>query len=46
MYKNGGVSQIKPATKQPEWSTKSLEYYGETEKKKQLLPTSKMSNLT
>lgn len=26
MYKNGGGSQIKPATKQPEGSTKSLEY--------------------
>lgn len=37
MYKNGGVSQIKPATKQPEWSTKSLKYYGETETKKRLL---------
>lgn len=35
MYKNGGVSQKKPATKQPEWSTKSLERQGETEKKKQ-----------
>lgn len=48
MYKNGGVNQIKPATKQPEWSTKSLKYYGETEKKRKekLLPTSKMSNLT
>lgn len=34
MYKNGGVSQIKPATKQPEWSTKSLKYYGETETRK------------
>lgn len=34
MYKNGGVSQKKPATKQPEWSTKSLEQQGETEKKK------------
>lgn len=33
MYKNGGVSQKKPATKQPEWSTKSLEQQGETEKK-------------
>lgn len=33
MYKNGGVNQIKPATKQPEWSTKILAYYGETEKK-------------
>lgn len=32
MYKNGGVSQIKPATKQPEWITKSLKYHGETEK--------------
>lgn len=32
MYKNGGVNQIKPATEQPEWSTKSLEYYGGTEK--------------
>lgn len=33
MYKNGGVSQIKPATKQPEWITKCLKYGGETEKK-------------
>lgn len=32
MYKDGGVNQIKPATKQPEWSTKSLAYYRETEK--------------
>lgn len=24
MYKNGGVNQRKPATKQLEWSTKSL----------------------
>lgn len=36
MYKNGGVNQIKPATKQPEWSTKILAYYGETEKKNYL----------
>lgn len=33
MYKNGGVSQSHPATKQPEWSTKSLRYW-ETDKKK------------
>lgn len=34
MYKNGGVSQKKPATKQPEWSTKSIERQGENEKTK------------
>lgn len=33
MYKDGGVNQMKPATKQPEWSTKSLAHYRETEKK-------------
>lgn len=32
MYKDGGVNQMKPATKQPEWSTKSLAHYRETEK--------------
>lgn len=33
MYKNGGVSHSHPATKQPEWSTKSLLYW-ETDRKK------------
>lgn len=47
-YKNGGVNQRKLATKQSEASTKSLEYYGETDKKlkEKLLQASKMSNLT
>lgn len=33
MYKNGGVSHSHPATKQPEWSTKSLLYREIDEKK-------------
>lgn len=45
MYKNGGVSHSHPATKQPEWSTKSR-LYRETDEKKKLLPTSKMSSPT
>lgn len=34
MYKNGGVSHSHPATKQPEWSTKSLLHWETDEKKK------------